>query len=100
MNPKLFASVQNDEEQNTRVSLDTHLLRIRNNGTAEFTEKLVTKSRASIFMSTVPDYLALVYISDAMVNAEFKKMSSDQLKNSYLVPLNTAIKESTYCNPY
>ena len=97
---KLFASVQSDEEQNTRVSLDTHLLRIRNNGTAEFTEKqLVTKSRASIIMSTVPEYLALVYISDAMVDAEFKKVISDQLKNSYLVPLNTAIKESTNCNP-
>lgn len=50
-------------------------------------------------MSTVPEYLALVYISDAMVDAEFKKVISDQLKNSYLVPLNTAIKESTNCNP-
>lgn len=59
----------------------------------------MTKSRASIFMSTVPEDLALVYISDAMVDAEFKKVISDQLKNSYLVPLNTAIKESTNCNP-
>lgn len=50
-------------------------------------------------MSTVPDYLALVYISEAMVKAEIKRMTSDRFKNSFLATLDTAFNESTNCNP-
>lgn len=70
VNPKIFASVQNDEKRNTRLFLDTHLLLIRNYGTVGSLRKSWRpKSGASIFMGTLPDSLALVYISEALTNA-------------------------------
>ncbi|CAG89920.2 DEHA2F26576p [Debaryomyces hansenii CBS767] len=98
VDPMLFTRVQNDEEQNVRVFLDTHLLKIRSRrGLGERAPgKLVSKSHASINVGLVPDILALAYITDAMVNAEFREMSSEEFKSSYLAPLETTIRESKF----
>ena len=93
VDPTLFARVQNDEEQNVRVFLDTHLLKIRSMGdSVEHTpEKFVSKNHASVSVGMALDLSALAYITDAMVNAEFREMSSEEFKSSYLAPLETTI---------
>ena len=94
LDPTLFARVQNDEEQNVRVFLDTHLLRIRSRGglVENSPKKFVSKNHASIGVGVAPDLSALAYITDAMINAEFREMSSKEFKNSYLAPLETGIR--------
>ena len=94
LDPTLFARIQNDEEQNVRVFLDTHLLRIRSREDLieNAPKKFVSKNHASIGVGVAPDLSALAYITDAMVNAEFREMSSEEFKNSYLSPLETGIR--------
>ena len=95
LDPTLFARVQNDEEQNVRVFLDTHLLRIRSRGglVEHAPKKFVSKNHASIGVGMAPDLSALAYITDAMINAGFREMSSEEFKSSYLAPLETTIRK-------
>ncbi|CUM52899.1 unnamed protein product [Debaryomyces tyrocola] len=94
----LFARVQNDEEQNVRVFLDTRLLKIRSieDLVEHAPEKFVSKNHASIGVGVAPDLSALAYITDAMINAEFREMSSEEFKSSYLAPLDTAMRGQKY----
>lgn len=95
VDPTLFARVQNDEEQNVRVFLDTYLLKIRSIGdlVEHAPEKFVSKNHASVSVGMAPDLSALAYITGAMVNAEFREMSNEEFKSSYLAPLETTIRE-------
>ena len=98
LDPTLFARVQNDEEQNVRVFLDTHLLRIRSRGdlVEHPPKKFVSKNHVSVSVGMAPDLSALGYITDAMINAEFREMSSEEFKNSYLGPLETGIRGQNF----
>ncbi|CUM55537.1 unnamed protein product [Debaryomyces tyrocola] len=98
VDPTLFAGVQNDEEQNVRVFLDTHLLKIRRRGdlVEHSPDKFVSKNHASIGVGVEPDLSALAYITDAMINAEFREMSSEEFKSSYLAPLENGIRGQNF----
>ncbi|CUM55885.1 unnamed protein product [Debaryomyces tyrocola] len=55
INPELYDRVRNNKEQNTRVFLDTHLLKIRGNedGQERRAEKLVSKGNASRYFNEI-----------------------------------------------
>ena len=91
--------VLNNSEQNTRVFLDTHLLKIGGNedGQERRAEKLVSKGNASVGLGNMPSIPIVVYTSRALITAEFREMSSDDFKDSYLAPLDIALKESNIC---
>ncbi|CUM68572.1 uncharacterized protein PRCAT00006299001 [Priceomyces carsonii] len=95
INAELYARVQNNE-QNTRVFLDTHLLRIRDDhGEQESSSgSLVPKGDASISVEIMPLMSLLVYVTDALTTAEFREISSDGFKERYLAPLDAALKRS------
>ncbi|CUM68453.1 uncharacterized protein PRCAT00006178001, partial [Priceomyces carsonii] len=99
INPALFTKVQNDNEQNARVLLDTHLLRIRNYIPAdelslEKIERIVPKSDASVSVETRASIPLLNFVTNLMTTADFKEMTSDEFKTSYLAPLENALKGS------
>ncbi|CUM57513.1 unnamed protein product [Debaryomyces tyrocola] len=96
INPELYDRVRNNEEENARIFLDTHLLRIRS-GISEqklSSERLVPKSKASVDVGNRPFMAILAYTSRALVTAEFREMSSDEFKGTYLAPLDNALRES------
>ena len=97
INPELYDRVRNNKEQNTRVFLDTHLLKIQGNedGQEHRTEKLVSKGNASVGLGNMPSIPILVYTSRALITAEFREMSSDDFKDRFLAPLDSAIRESS-----
>jgi hypothetical protein len=45
----------------------------------------------------MPSIPIVVYTSRALITAEFREMSSDDLKDRYLAPLDSAIRESNIC---
>ena len=97
INPSLYARVQDDNEQNMRVFLDTHLLKIRNiphNQKLPTLEHIVSKHNASVSTGSTTVMLALNYVTNAMMTAEFREISSDEFKNTYLAPLDMVIKDS------
>ncbi|CUM68456.1 uncharacterized protein PRCAT00006181001, partial [Priceomyces carsonii] len=99
INPALFTKVQNDNDQNARVFLDTHLLRIHNDiPEEEFTldkiERIVPKSDASVSVETRASIPLLNFVTNLMTTADFKEMTSDEFKTTYLAPLDNALKGS------
>ena len=97
INPSLYARVQDDNEQNIRVFLDTHLLKIRNishNQKLPTLEHIISKHNASVSTGSTTVMLALNYVTKAMMTAEFREISSDEFKNTYLAPLDMVIKDS------
>ncbi|CUM49787.1 unnamed protein product [Debaryomyces tyrocola] len=93
----LYARVQEDNEQNIRVFLDTHLLKIRNisqNQQLPTLEHIVSKHNASVSTGSTTVTLALNYVTNAMITAEFREISNDEFKNTYLAPLEKVIKNS------
>ena len=94
--PELYSRVENNCEQNTRVFLDTHLLKIRHvdEGEQRLSEITIPKSDASITLGHMPFIPLLIYVSDLLMKAEFKEISSDEFKGIYLAPLDNALKES------
>ena len=96
VNLDLFIKVLNNNEQNTRVCLDTHLLKIRGNEDEQErrAEKLVSKGNASVDLGNMPSIPIVVYTSRALITAEFREMSSDDFKEAYLAPLDSVIRES------
>ena len=97
INPSLYARVQDDNEQNIRVFLDTHLLKIRNishNQKLPTLEHIISKHNASVSTGSTTVMLALNYVTKAMMTAEFREISSDEFKNTYLSPLDKVIKNS------
>ncbi|CUM48170.1 unnamed protein product [Debaryomyces fabryi] len=96
VNLDLFIRVLNNSEQNTRVFLDTHLLKIggNENGQEPPTEKLMPKSNASVDLGNMPSIPILVYTSRALITAEFREMDSDKFKKTYLAPLDSTIRKS------
>ena len=74
INPSLYARVQDDNEQNIRVFLDTHLLKIRNishNQKLPTLEHIISKHNASVSTGSTTVMLALNYVTKAMMTAEF-----------------------------
>ena len=102
LNAELYDRVQNNNEQNTRVFLDTHLLRIRDDDDAEesFSDRIVPKSDASISVGAMPLMPILIYITDILMKAEFREMSSVEFKESYLAPLDDALKETNITDEF
>ncbi|CUM56002.1 unnamed protein product [Debaryomyces tyrocola] len=99
INPSLYARVHDDNEQNIRVFLDTHLLKITNiqhNQKLPTLEHIVSKHNASISTGSTTVLLALNYVTNAMMAAEFREISSDEFKNTYLAPLDKVIKKANF----
>lgn len=97
INPSLYARVQDDNEQNIRVFLDTHLLKIRNishNQKLPTLEHIISKHNASVSTGSTTVMLALNYVTKAMMTAEFREISSDEFKITYLAPLDKVIKKN------
>lgn len=92
-----FIRVLDNYEQNSRVFLDTHLLKIRGNEDEQehHTEKLVSKDNASVGLVNMPPVPILVYTSRALITAEFREMSTDDSKEAYLAPFDNALRESS-----
>jgi hypothetical protein len=101
INTELYDRVRNNEEENARAFLDTHLLRIRSKRTEPkpSSGRLVPKSKASVDVSNMPLMPILVYISRALVTAEFREMTSDEFKGRYLAPLDNALEGSNISIP-
>ncbi|CUM68455.1 uncharacterized protein PRCAT00006180001 [Priceomyces carsonii] len=105
INPALYTKVQNDNDQNARVFLDTHLLRVHNDiPEEEFTldkiERIVPKSDASVSVETRAFILALNYVTNLMVVADFREMTSNEFKTTYLAPLDNALRGSIIDDEY
>ena len=105
INPDIYASVQHDNEQNARVFLDTPLLRIR--GLAPEHDlpidrigPIVSKGGASVSLETRVFIPALVYVTNSITTAEFREMSCDQFKTTYLAPLDHALRVSSVSRDY
>ena len=105
INPDIYSSVQHDNEQNARVFLDTPLLRIR--GLAPEHElpidrigPIVSKFCASVSLETRVFIPALVYVTNSITTAEFREMSCDQFKSTYLAPLDNALRVSSISRDY
>ncbi len=72
------------------------MLRIRSkNEQKPSSKKLVSKSDMSVLIGRMPLMSALVYIINALIAAEFKEMSSDEFKDTFLCPLDNALRESS-----
>ena len=90
-----------DYEQNARVFLDIPLLKIRGLDQPKVLsapEHIIHKFSAPVSVGSTPDLPALYYITNAMVAAEFREISSDEFKTNFLAPLDTAIRESNICD--
>ena len=55
---------------------------------------MIHKFSASVSVGNTPDLAALYYITNMMVTAEFREISSNEFKNNFLAPLDIAIRES------
>ena len=102
INPELYSRVHNNKEENARIFLDTHLLRIRGGEDSQnlSSERLVSKSKASVGVGNMPFMPILVYISRALITAEFREISSDEFKERYLAQLDKALRESYLSDDY
>ncbi|CUM66616.1 uncharacterized protein PRCAT00004287001 [Priceomyces carsonii] len=105
INPELYAKVQLDNEQNARVFLDTYLLRIRDYMpedmyAVEQEDRIVSRSDASVSLETRVFIPALVYVTNLMIVADFREMTSNEFKTTYLAPLNDALRESIIGDGY
>ncbi|CAG89961.2 DEHA2F27368p [Debaryomyces hansenii CBS767] len=99
INPSLYARVQDDNEQNIRVFLDTHLLKIRNishNQKLPTLEHIISKHNASVSTGSTTVMSASNYVTKAMMTAEFREISSDEFKITYLAPLDKVIKKTNF----
>ena len=95
--PSLFAELVSDGEQNSRVFLDTPLLKIWGIDQPKILpapEHIINKFSASVSVGSTPDLVALYYITNMMVTAEYREISSNEFKNNFLAPLDTVIRES------
>ncbi|CUM51020.1 unnamed protein product [Debaryomyces tyrocola] len=100
--PSLFIELMSDEEQNTRVFLDTPLLKIRNLNEPRVLpapKHIIDKFSASVSIGSTPDLSALYYITNMMVAAEFRGTNSDEFKDNFLAPLDIAIRGSKFADP-
>ncbi|MDN5664434.1 MAG: DUF3698 domain-containing protein, partial [Staphylococcus equorum] len=57
-------------------------------------EHMISKHNASVSTGSTTVMLALNYVTKAMMTAEFREISSDEFKNTYLAPLDNVIKDS------
>ena len=94
---ELYLRVLDDNEQNTRVFLDTHLLGILNYGSEGNAdpEKLIKRSDVSVSVETRANLPTLFYVTNALIRAEFREMGSEEFKERYLAPLDEALKLSS-----
>ena len=105
VNPDLYSKVQHDNEQNARVFLDTHLLRLRSSApeddlSRERVRRVVSKNDASVSLETRVFVPVLVYVTNLVITAEFREMSCDEFKTTYLAPLDDALRESNISRDY
>lgn len=76
IDPSLYARVQDDNKHNIRVFLDTPLFEIRNiphNQNLPTLEHIVSNHNASISTGSTTMMLALNYVTNAMITAEFRR---------------------------
>ena len=101
VNPEVYDGVHNNKEQNARIFLDTHLLRIRSGRSDQnpSSGRLVPKSNTSVDIGNLPSIPILVYTSRALITAEFREISSDEFKDRYLSPLDITLRESSIKRP-
>ncbi|KRZ98280.1 uncharacterized protein AC631_05960, partial [Debaryomyces fabryi] len=95
--PSLFVELVSDGEQNTRVFLDTPLLKIRDLDQSKILptpKHIIDKYSASVSIGSIPDLPALYYITNVLVKAEFREISSDEFKCNFFAPLDAAIRVS------
>ncbi|KRZ99907.1 uncharacterized protein AC631_04315, partial [Debaryomyces fabryi] len=97
--PSLFIELVSDGEQNTRVFLDTPLLKIRDLNQPEalpVPKHIIDKYSVSVSIGSTPDLPVLYYITNAMVKAEFREISSDEFKRSFLEPFEMTIRGTNF----
>ena len=97
VNPEVYDVVSTTTKEQNAEFLDTHLLRIRGGRSDQNTSsgRLVPKSKASVDIGNTPFMPILVYISRALITAEFREMSSNEFKDRYLAPLDNALRVSS-----
>lgn len=94
INPTLYDNVRGDHERSMRVFLDAHLSKIRDESEEEPSEIMVPRGDASVSLGAKPIMSLLAYITNSLMMAEFREISGDEFKDSYLGPLDNAIKRS------
>jgi len=57
----------------------------------------VSKGNASVGLGHMPSIPVVVYTNRALITAEFREMSSDDFKETYLAPLDSVLRESNIC---
>ena len=87
INPDIYASVDNDNQRNARVFLDTPLLRIHGytpepDLPIDRTGPIVSKGGASFSLETRVFIPALFYVTNSIITAEFREMSCDLFKST------------------
>ena len=93
-NPDIYSSVQNDNERNARVFLDTPLLRIRgltpeHDLPIDRIGPIVSKCGASVSLETRVFIPALVYVTNSITTAEFRESPAINSKQLILLLLIT-----------
>lgn len=92
--PDLFSRVQDDLQHNVRVLLDTPLLRIRSVGEQDqSTETPLLRKDISFSLGAMPFTNYAINVTIATARATFKEMSIEKFKDSYLLPLDNAIRD-------
>lgn len=97
---ELFQEVQNDDEKNVRVFLDTPLQRLRNyKGGRPLIESYNFEEGACLSVGTLPNGQCLTYITKLLMSAEFIALSSSEFQKRYLAPLDEALKGINVTSP-
>lgn len=102
IDPDLCYRILCNDDLNARVFLDTPLLRFRDrtNEQIPFPRKVVSKSNASVGLVNMPSLPIVVYTSRALINAEFREITTDEFKDTYVVPLDVTLRESKPTGDY
>lgn len=82
---------------------DTALLKIKDLDQSKVVPSpkcIIDKFSASVSTGSKPDLSALYYITNAMVAAEFREINNDEFKNTFLSPLDKAIRGSRFIKRY
>lgn len=97
VNPSLFIrlhDLHDDKEHSPGVLLDIPLLRIQNYEDKERSIlSLVSQNDVSVFSGSMPFMPAFVYITNAMMSAKLRELSTHEFKSNYIAPLDSSIKE-------
>lgn len=62
--------------------------------------KLASQSNASVGLVNMPSLPIVAYTSRALITAEFGEMSSGEFIDTYLAPLDVALRDSNIIGSY